>query len=714
MPDSAIRIRRNIGEFRGQGKQQQQSNQVTAAASSPVYKRPELTSGTVYKRNDYGADPKTAAYSRSDEERAEEIRGWATADVNLWEPRNRRMRRDQDLFQAIKPDTGARNAADALVLPDPKILVKKVARLIARHPNVIEVPPKAGIEDATIAQRQENYLYLYDQNLNQKWMMGLNNPYRYDQAQSLLLRGWITSRQLLVPSGDKYMEDDPTALFDDQIIDPALVYPKVAGNRIVRVTHAYDTTIGELKYDPILYGKEQPKNWDDMEASTLVRCTAVYWEDKDRTWWHAVLATPFGSNGRGSESEFLKKPTEIGYNPWTISTANGISHRNTPWETGDAYVEHIGTGILDESADMFTYLNRAATKINELLSLEANPPAAIYVENGQVKTVDLGPGARNFFANADRDKIELLRTGPRGDTHRLLWEILSQRAERAGLPAAFYSEQGGESPFSAAVLMAAGKDVLFPFVEAINQNDALRYRKVLEMYRDYGPSKKLQTYTEKDGGDELLGAELSADEIKKQGTMVTITREDMTPQEYGARINLGLAQLARDAISMETFRRDYAKLKNPRGENRKILSEKVYMNEDVIKALIPIALEQEGLPGLRKLWEQVQNPMPPQGAPQQGMPGMPPGMPPQGPPGMPQGMPPQAMGNMAGMPAMPPNMGMPPQLNNGLDLQTLMSDPALLAALTGGAIGGSGMGGTPPIPGTTSPVSPIAPFFRPQ
>jgi hypothetical protein len=717
MPDSAITTHPTTALFRGKGTQAQQTNSVKfATGGAPTLKRGDLAKGTVYgTRDQYTGSRRSAPYSRSDEDRAEELRKWATSDINAWEPRQRRFRRDQDLFQATKPDTGARNPMDAIVLPDPKILVKKVARLIARHPNVIEVPAKPGVEDTSIAQRIENYLYLCDQSINQRWMMGLNNPYRYDQAQSLLLRGWLAERTLLVPSGEKYMDDDPSALWDHQVIDPALVYPKVAGNKIVRVTHAYETTIGEVKYDPILYGKEAPKSWDDMEDTTLIRCTALYWCDQDGTWWHAVLATPFATS-HGRDSEFLKKPTEIGYNPWTILTANGITHRNTPWETGDLYVENIGTGILDESADLFIYLNRAATKINELLSLEANPPAAIYVENGQIKTIDLGPGARNYFTNADRDKIELLRTGPRGDTHELLMRILEKRLERAGLPAAFYSEGSGESPFSAAVLMAAGKDVLFPFVEAINQADALRYRKFLEIYRDYGPSKKLQSYTEDgESADRLLSADISAKEIKKQGTFVKITREDMTPQEYGARINLGLAQLARDAISMETFRRDYAKIRNPRAENRKIISEKVYTSEDVIKALIPIALQAEGLPDLRKLWEMTQNPVPPEGAmPQPGQigPGGPPGMPPGQPPMMPPGNP---MGNMPGLPAVPPNMGMPPQLNNGLDLMTLLSqNPGMLAALTGGALGGGGMGGTPPIPGTTGQVPPIPPFFRPQ
>jgi hypothetical protein len=138
------------------------------------------------------------------------------------------------------------------------------------------------------------------------------------------------------------------------------------------------------------------------------------------------------------------------------------------------------------------------------------------------------------------------------------------------------------------------------------------------------------------------------------------------------------------------------------------------MSEDVVKALIPLALQAEGLPDLRKLWELTQNPTPPEGAlPPAGQIGQPQGMPPGMPPGPPPGMPP--MGNMPGMPALPPNMGIPPQMNNNMDLMSLLTqNPSLMAALTGGALGGAGMGGTPPIPGTTSPVTPLPPFFRPS
>lgn len=662
----------------------------------------QLQRGTVYKREPSDWNPKkTGPASRSDEDRLEEIRKWAHADIAMWEPRNTRFRRDQDLFQANVGSVGERNQYDKLVLPDPKILIKKVARIIARHPNVIEVPPSPDAENPAISQYIENFLYQWDQQINQKWMMGLNNPYRYDQAQMLAMRGWMAERTLFVPEGKKHLDSDPSALWDHQVIDPALVYPKVSGNQVVRVTHAFQSTVGEMYYDPILTLNKAPEAWDDMEPSTMMNVTAVYWMDRDRTWWHAVIATPF-AKGRNDESEFLKKPVELGYNPWTILTANGASWRNTPWEATE-WVAEIGTGLLDESATMYQYINRMTTKLNELLSLEANPPAAIYVENGEIKSIDLAPGGRNFFNNRE-DKIELLRTGPRTDTYNLLFQILDQRLSRGTVPPSFFSEGPGDGGFGAAVTVAAGKDVLYPLVETINQMDSLKYRKVLELYRDFGPSKALKTVKEDGDSRSISAAEITAKDIKDQGTLVNITREDMSPQEYGARINLGLAMIARDAISMETFRRDYAKLRNPRAENRQILAEKVYMSEDVIKALIPAALEGTGMPELRALWEKTQNPTPPAGA-LPGMPGMPPGAPPGMPPGMPPGLP-----NMQGLPAMPMQQpGMPPpQMNTGLDPMTaLMQDPMIMAMLSGGAQGGLGMGGTPPPPGFGPQVPPM-------
>lgn len=645
--------------------------------------------------------PKSKApYFRKGNDALEEIRKWSNRDINFWEPRNSRFQKDQETFQLRKPgDLGQRNDADIILLNDPRVLVLKLARLLARHPAIIEVPPAPGVRDTTLAQRQENFLYQWDQAQNQRWMMGLNNPYRFDQAFSAVLRGWITERTLLVPDGADRMQDDPSALWDHQVIDPALVFPSQNRNEICRVTHQSRTTCGEVRYDP-LFGGKIPDWLEDCEDDREINVTAVYWRDANKTWWHAVLGCSgaVGMSWSQAEAEWLKKPVELGYNPWTILLCNGVSYRQTPWDW-DQYISEIGTGALHEVSDTYTYLNRLATKFNELVSLEANPPAALYTQNGEIKEVDLRPGGRNYLT-AQGDKVDLLRTGPRADSYQILWDILQKRADRAGLPGAFFAEYGGEGGFSASVLMAAGKDILFPYTEALNQADALKYRKVLELYRDFGPAQPLRTFTEDSNGKTVSGAELDWHDIKTQGTFVKISREDMTPQEVASRINLGLAMLSKQAISMETMRRDYAKIQNPRKENRQVLSEMVYMNPAITQALVPMALAESGEDAMLKLWEAVQNGPVPQA------PGQPPGPPPQGGMGdiMNQGLPSQTLA--------PQSAGVPPQVQNRMDPNAAQNP--LLALLQGGAQGGAGGGGTPPPQGSTGFVPQINPFFRPQ
>lgn len=621
----------------------------------------------------------------------EQLNEWVRHDMQFWEPRNARFQRDQELYKLTRPgDLRGRTEADLIVLPDPKILVKKVARLVARHPNVIEVPPAPTTIDSTIAQRIENFLYAWDQSINQRWQMGLHNPYRYDQAFYVALRGWLCERTLLYPEGEYYYgPNDAANIWDHEVVDPAHVYPWVSGCQIRRVVHAYGTTVGQLRYDPFYRdGLVNAGLWD-ADDRLPVQCHAVYWQDMDNSWWHAViLATGIGPSTSGTE--WVKYPTEIGYNPWTIVVANGAAYRSTPWDDM-GYIEDVGTGVLDESVDTFRYLNRMATKLSELLSLEANPPISIYSGAGEVKKVSFEPGARNFLA--EKDKLEAHRVGPALGDYQLLWDILMQRLGRAGLPNAFFAEYGGESGFSSAVIMAAGKDILFPIVEALNLADAMKYRKVLEVYRDFGPLTPLQSFVPSDSMGGVQSAVVTADDVVQQGTFVKVTREDMTPQELATRINLGLAMVEAKAMSLETFRRDWAKMQNPKKENLQVLSELVYMNENVVAQLIPLALTDTGQEMLRRVWEMIQSGvMMPGQMPGQMPPGAPPGAPP-GPEPAPPGLPSQVL---------PPNMQTGNLQTNARVAQAnplAAEQNAILQLLTGGARGGAGAGGTPPRPG---------------
>lgn len=654
----------------------------------------------------------------SEEDTLTLLHKWAREDINRWQERNTRFQRDQDLYLLKKPEgVTARLQSNLRILNDPKVLIKKVARLIARHPPVIEVEPRPGVPPV-VAQKIENFLYFWDQAQNQKWALGLNNPYRYDQAFYICLRGWICERTLLAPDsygdGSGYgISGDPADLFYNCLVDPANVYPKVSGDAICRVTHAYTATLGELRDDPLF--DLSKSGLEDAEDDTSLNVRAIYWKNsQDGGWYHAIVVGHGPASETSGGAIVVKPPTELGYNPWTITLANGAGFRQTPWDDLD-YLKEVGTGLLDESVDTFRYLNQMATQLQELLALEANPPVSLFSGTGMPRSIKFGPGERNVLG--EKDRLELHKVGPQMGDYQLLWDLLMQRAARAGLPPAFFAEYGGESGFSAAIMLAAGRDILFPFVEAVNTADALKYRKLLEIYRDFGPPVPLPTKLQAQAGigqilsgmGEVQSASVTAQDIIAQGTYVQITREDMTPQELATRINLALAMVREKAISLETARKDWLKLRNPHAENMKVLGEQVYLSPDVIRMLVPLALSGSGHEFLRRVWEMTQTMMPP--------PGMPPGQPPidgqavpvQGQPGMP---PPQ--------PAQPPASAVPPITQGNLLTNTQVAQASpdaaamnqLLQLITGGAVGGGGGGGLPPRPGSTAPVPRFLPPGR--
>lgn len=643
-----------------------------------------------------------------EEETVARLHKMAREDINRWQERNTRFQRDQDLYLLKRPlGLSTRLESNLRILNDPKVLIKKVARLIARHPPVIEVEPRPGV-DPVVAQKIENFLYFLDQAQNQRWAMGLNNPFRYDQAFQICLRGWICSREMLIP-GNEYgspfeQSGDLADLFYSCLIDPANVYPKVSGHEITRVTHAYTSTIGELRDDPLF--DLSNTGLADGEDSQNVNVRALYWKEaQDGGWYHAIVIGAGAVSESGGGAHLIKPPVELGYNPFTITLANGAGFRQTPWDDLD-YLKEIGTGLLDDSVDTFKYLNQMATQLQELLALEANPPVSYFGANNIPRQIRFGPGERNVFG--EKDRLELHKVGPQMGDYQMLWDLLMQRAARAGLPPAFFAEYGGESGFSAAIMLAAGRDILFPFTEATNTHDALRFRKVLEIYRDFGPAAPLPTKVQQQAGmgqiltgmGEVQSATITPMEIAQQGVICQITREDMTPQELATRINLALSMVREKAISLETARKDWIKLRNPQAENLKVLAEQVYLSPDVIRMLVPAALSGTGQQFLNAVWQMTQGGLP---MPGQQMPGQVPG------PGE------QPQGQMQ-----PPASSVPPITQGNLltNTQVGQADPngamqnAAIQQVQGGAVGGSGGGGMPPRPGSAASVRRVLPPGR--
>ena len=605
---------------------------------------------------------------------------WVQRDYNRWSLRNMRFQRDQDMFMLTKPgewQNWVRRESDVLILPDPRTLIKKVARIMARHPNNIEVTP-ASPDLREVAQRMENFLYAYDQRVNHRWMMGLNNPYRYDQAFYIALRGWMAERVLLNPDYDEHDATDSARFFTNQIFDPANLYPFSASGEMRRICHYYRTTVEELLDDPLAQGPSTPF-LRDADGSAIVTVKACYWKAADGGWYHGVLAN----------NDWLKKPTELGYNPWIITIANGVPYRATDWDDL-AYQDQIGVGILDDSVDNQANLNRIASKLNALLSLEANPPVTAYTATGKPQTINFYPGSRMFMTQKDR--VEVHRIGPQQGDYQLLWQILQDRASKAGFPDVFWGQNVQEG-LATTVALSSGKDVLWPFVEALNQGDAMRYMRILQMYRDFGPPEPLQTRVLSPMGVGQL-ADIDASDITRQGILVEVSREDMTPQELLQKLNMGLALVKGQALPMRDFRgKGWLGLKNPDAANLQVLSEQVYMSPDVIKALIPVALSDTGNQMLGAIWSMIQSGMPAPGAAASPN-GAPAGM--NTAPGSPGGQP-TPTSPSAGMPTQvitPGAAGFPQATQNVPgDLSGFNS---LIGQLTGGATGGAGMGGQPP------------------
>lgn len=590
---------------------------------------------------------------------ADDLNRWATQDRNAWQSRNDRFSRDQDAFVLRKGQTADWTASqdDVMILNDPRVLVKKMARLLARHPGIIEVPARRQ-ELTDAAQRIEIFLRNWRDSINMRWVRGLNNPLPFDEAFFLCLRGWLCCRTMLRDTASPDM-DDAAGLYDHHIYDPAVVYPRAAAGRITRVTHWYRTTMGEVKADPFLRDQlARMHEYDDAEERTAVDIKALYWEDVDGGYWHAVLM--------GSDV-FLKEPVELGYLPWTIVLANGAAYRATPWDETE-FAEQIGTGVLDDTTENTRYLNKTVTKLSTLLSLEANPPVTLY-SDGRVRRIGLRPGERNFLLQ--RDKLEAHRIGPQAQDYELLWNILTQRQERGGMPSPFYAE--GEGIANTSALLSAGRDLLFPYASALNAMDQAVYEKVLKLYRDFGPGQPLPVRLPP--GSPASVAELTPQEIALQGTFVEVTRVDMTPTELAQKVNLSIALVREGIISRETARgQDWVGLANPGREQTRIEQE-----------LIEGALFQ------RQVQQVAAS-----------------GGPPPGP---------------AGAAAPPPPAGLPaevapPVLQSGNVMTNLNVPPEqqminqALAQITGGALGGGGAGGLPPVPGTTAPVAGFLPPGR--
>lgn len=639
------------------------------------------------------------------------------------------MRRHEKLYR-IDKEIDDDESSIAVYLNDCRVLIQKLSGLVARRDHRIEVPPR-GAQNHEAAQRIENALRWMRDYVNLRWQEGIHNPLPYDQAQSLLLRGWITERIIL-------NADDPTFV-DEALVDPIEVYPRKAGNRITRVSHVYTCSLGEVLEE----FPEARERYEGLDDRRQVEVHAYY--ENEWPYWHAVEA----------EGEWVKEPAKLEYWPWIVMVAKGsFSDHATELATKEEAKAEIGQGFLDCIEDIYGYLNQLVTMGMNTIGKEENPPAVVFTQGGVVKTISLKTGARTVFAAGEDFKV--VQVGANEQRIQHLLSAFQDRMNKGGIPAAMFGEGASlESGYMSALMMGAAQDTLWTYIKGLEAFHRVRYGKFLELFRDFATQSMPFVSKANTPGAGLgaarrsWGEALTVDDVIKNGVYVDVVYEDITPQDRVALANIAKMLVDAKLISLETARGKFLNLDDPTLENDKVLADQVNLSPEVVKALSALNLRRLGrLHELAALNEATPPPQPGAGG---GSPGFPPGMPPMGPgeppPGMPPQIPPELMAMLAqqgGPPApqhplpapaanplldalssgMAPQFPMPPpsmpglggQVDPGLLMMLLQQGgggppppspmdivtaggvpPQLLGALAGGEPGGGlpGMGGAP-------------------
>ncbi len=494
------------------------------------------------------------------------------SDRDFWQQRNQRMQRHQDLFDLV--EKSSKEGQILVYLNDPKVLVRKISGLIARRQHRIEVPPR-GEENAERAQRIENGCRWWDKQVSVDWSEDLHNPLRYDEAQSLLLRGWVCERIMLNP--------DDEAFVDCVLFDPFNVYPRLSGKRIRRVTHAFEATIEEL----IETFPECADQFADQDETQKKKCFG-YYENVEPYWYCVVTA---------DSETFIKKPVKLEYFSWDISIAQGaFSHHAIADNPVEEQAAKIGEGFLDSIEGIYKLMNKFVTILANAANKQENPPKLVTTINGEPKEVDLSAGAENTLIVGEG--LQVLPTGVQIGQFMPLLTTLQDRLNKGSIPGAMFGEGTAlNSGFMSALMMGAAQDTLWTFIEALGLHHTRRYQRFLELFKKFADrplpivAKAAQPNNKDLAGKRVWGELLSVEDVEVNGTYVEVTYEDITPQDRVALGQLAALLVREKLISLFTARGKYLGLDDPELENNRVLAELVNLNEDAVKKLAMLSLK---------------------------------------------------------------------------------------------------------------------------
>jgi hypothetical protein len=481
------------------------------------------------------------------------------------------------------------NATDVLTLNDPKVFADKTINMMASQEPLNNCPMyDPGVKDA--AEKVMNLCQWWRDQANRRWMNRLHAPLSRDEHWYSCVRGWIVGRVT-------WNQDDEEYPWNYSLIDPANIYPRIGNNGIRYVIHIYEATaseiLSEFDYDDDLTKRVEDALRGDAEEIDMKAEFKVYGYYDDHV--HQLVI-----NGK-SIKEDEEAQLDYGFNPFIITPVAGAPVRATPWSKTN-YTSRMGESLFVAIKDTWKKLEKVVSSIITEINKLPNPPVVIYTDaNGviQQKQISFDAGATNYMI-VDREKMEVLHTSR--DALELLnplLNFLADRISKASLPPVLYGDNNTMlSGFAVSLLSAGARDVVFPRIRAAEHYRSMVFEKMLKLYIKFGdllPEPVRMIVSDADG--EYAGMrrmdQITPEEVKSVGTFIEVSYRSLAPQDKMAMAQLANMLVQGKIISLDTARGpEFIGLENPRMENSKVIGEMAYLNEDVIKAIIPYALQQ--------------------------------------------------------------------------------------------------------------------------
>lgn len=602
-----------------------------------------------------------------------DVTRWAEEDVQYWAARNERMLEDQQLWELTNDHalTDGANKILRVTRNTPFRVVEKISAVVGSQWPRIKVPNRRMDTDE-IAQRQEDMLYYWREEANQRYMSGVNASLEYDKAFWLSLRGWVTGLLANNPN-------DPVFPWTFRLHDPLTVYPRPGVNGLRHVTQRYVASPSQIAGDYPAFRDEIEKHFEGKNTESGLtagdkdgmQSTAEVTAYFDSHWWMLLI----------DGAEVVARKHGYGSNPWIIRI-RGTGAVRTNQTTGDMdpmYTRRVGMSAIEALKVPYLALNRLLTIVGTEVLKSENPSTIHYFDpdTGQPKEIKLAAGSRNYAHTGEKvDVLDLTRVPP--EVQHLL-AALAEDVNLGGLPPVLYGEGAPNlAGYAITLLNAAARDAFYPVTSAIESFDKELYRRVLELFERFGDEETPLAFVGKRAGARsAYGNQLKPSDIAENGTYVEVKFSAIMPQDLIAKGNLGAMLFDKHLIDT-TEVHEWIDVDDSARMNKRVLAEMVLNDETIMKLLlVPGAIQEaygpETADAIMGLMFGGQGGAPPAAGagPPPGGPGLPPGgaLPPGPAPGpSPTTMAPAALPNPMQSPGIPvnPQGGQAPGLPPGM------------------------------------------------